>query len=230
MTPGTWYVRLPGNTTSCRCGSIWVRSLEGSGWTHSPPLSSDSGWQDSPGRSRHHHRAVLHNALEVARKWQLIERNPVTDVDPPKVERYEARVLSIHEVRVLLESSAEDRLHALYVLALYTGLREAEMLGLQWSAVDLENGTLRVERQLQRRDGRFVLVPPKTGAGRREIRLPGPALAALRAHRARQVAERLARGVGGFRTAGPRQRRVEAMAPSLGYGRSAEGAAARRQA
>ena len=80
----------------------------------------------------------------------------------------------------------------LMVLAL--GLRQGEALGLRWTDVDLERGTLRVQKQLQRIDGKLQLTEPKTERSRRTIALPGFALDALRGHRVRQLEERLVAG------------------------------------
>jgi integrase len=84
-----------------------------------------------------------------------------------------------------------DRLEALYVLALMTGLRRGELLGLRWSDVDLEGRRLVVRRSLQVNDeGRWVLGAPKTKHSRRPVLLTGTAVKALREHRDRQDIER----------------------------------------
>jgi integrase len=80
------------------------------------------------------------------------------------------------------------------MLAATCGTRRSETLGLTWSCVDLDAGTIRVERTLQRIDGALVLVPPKTERSRRAIPLPAFAVARLRQHRADQTRRRLALG------------------------------------
>ena len=82
-------------------------------------------------------------------------------------------------MRTLLEASRGDRLHALYVLVITTGMRQGEIIGLQWKDVDLDGNTLRVNRSVY--EG--VVSPPKTNAGRRTIRLSKLAVSALRQHR-----------------------------------------------
>ncbi|MGW4811668.1 site-specific integrase [Kitasatospora cineracea] len=84
------------------------------------------------------------------------------------------------------------RLHTLYVLALMLGMRRGELLGLRWSSVDLERGTLTVSTNLQRVDGELRLVLPKTLSSERTLPLPAPVLAALVDHRERQAVERAA--------------------------------------
>lgn len=146
-------------------------------------------------RSVHHVRAVLVNALGDAEKWGLVSRNVARLTDAPRVPTYEQRFLTTEEARAFLAAASGDRLEALYVLTLLTGLREGEALGLRWSDVDLETRTLRVTHALARIPGKGLqLVEPKTRSSLRALPLPDLALRALRAHRARQIEERLATG------------------------------------
>jgi integrase len=82
-------------------------------------------------------------------------------------------------------------LKALYVVAIYTGLRRGELLGLKWTDVDLDAGTLMVRRSLDV-DGTFKA--PKNRAARRTLKLTPRALDVLKAHKVRQNAERLQAG------------------------------------
>ena len=91
----------------------------------------------------------------------------------------------------MLSTARGDRLEALYVLAIHTGLRRSEILGLKWTDVDLGTGTLSVHRSLER-DGTFN--PPKRNKSRRTVKLTGQALETLKSHRARQNEERLRLG------------------------------------
>jgi integrase len=138
--------------------------------------------------------AVLRNALESAVRDELIPRN-VAKLVRVKTPTYEVgRGLTVDQARTLLRVAKGERLAALYVLAVYLGLRRAELLGLQWEDVDLEEGTLEVVRTLQRVDGALRFVPPKTRHSRRTVPLPGPCVDALKGHRTRQDKERLALG------------------------------------
>lgn len=153
----------------------------------------DGGLASSSVRYTH---AVLHRALKQALKWGLVPRNVAEAVDPPKVEQEEANALSPTEVMTLLSEARGERFEALYVLAVHTGLRQGELLGLRWDDVDLGSGTLRVVRQLQNvRDGSgLVFSPLKNGKGRRTIRLTNTAAKALRHHRKQQAEEKLRAG------------------------------------
>ena len=82
-----------------------------------------------------------------------------------------------------------DRLEALYILAVTTGLRQGELLGLKWDDIDLEVGTLQVRRTLTTAKGGPVLSASKTKGSRRTVRLSQTALEALRSHLERQLEE-----------------------------------------
>jgi integrase len=84
-----------------------------------------------------------------------------------------------------------DRLEALYVLAIHTGLRRSEILGIKWTDVDLEAGILSVQRSL---DTKGTFNPPKRNKSRRTVKLTDQATEALKGHRARQNEERLRLG------------------------------------
>ncbi len=143
--------------------------------------------------------AVLHAALEEAVRGDLIPRNPAAHANKPKVRQEEIEPLDADQARTFLDAARGDKFEALYVLCLMAGLRQGEALGLKWSDIDLDKGTLRVNRQLQRtrRDegtpGELVFSEPKN-ASRRTVGLPQRAVSALRSHRTRQLEEKLRAG------------------------------------
>jgi integrase len=144
--------------------------------------------------SVHHLHTVLHRALGQAHRWGLASRNVADLVDPPRIARKEMASLSQEEVVRLLQAAADDRLEALYVLAVTTGMRQGELLGLRWEDVDLKRQILRVRGSLQKmRDG-FKIVETKTAKSRRSVLLSPHAVEALRRHKTRQAAERLKLG------------------------------------
>jgi integrase len=132
---------------------------------------------------------TLHKALKQAVQDGLIPRNATEAVKAPQVRREEMRPLSGDQVKVLLEVARGDRLEALYVLAIHTGLRQGELLGLKWEDVDLESGTLRVRRTLVTAKGGPVLTAPKTKGSRRSVKLTQGAVEALRSHLKHQLQE-----------------------------------------
>ncbi len=138
--------------------------------------------------------AVLRRALNQALKWELLPRNVATLVEPPRVRRPEVQPLTTDQVQIFLEAIRGDRLEALYTLVLAVGLRQGEALGLHWTDLELDGGTLSVRTALQRIGGKLCLVEPKTARSRRTITLPPVVVSALRLHRARQLQERLLAG------------------------------------
>lgn len=135
-------------------------------------------------------RGTLRTALNHAVRWGYISRNPAAMVDGPRVEEYESHPFTLEEAREFLNAIRGDRLQALYSVALTLGLRQGEALGLRWQDIDLDQGVLHVTKQLQRIDGEFQLLEPKTKKSRRTIGLPAIAVRELRDHRDRQQRER----------------------------------------
>jgi integrase len=97
------------------------------------------------------------------------------------------RTLCAEETRRLLEAARGDRLEALYVLAVHTGMRQGELLGLKWQDVDLKDGTIQVRCSPTKSGTSLVLGSPKTVKSRGKIKLTAEATAALRVHRKRQL-------------------------------------------
>ena len=139
-------------------------------------------------------RGTLRTALSRAVKWGLVTRNVATLVDAPRIEHVERKMLTPVEVRRFLDAAKGDRLEALYTVAVALGLRQGECLGLKWDDVDLDARSLMVRRSLARYDGKLHLKEPKTASSRRRIDLPEVAVTALRAHKVRQLEERLLAG------------------------------------
>jgi integrase len=137
---------------------------------------------------------TLHTALERAVRWHLVHRNVAGLVDPPHVERKEVRILTPEQARTFLNAAKGDRLESLYWLALTTGMRRGEILGLRWQDVDLNEATLSVRVQLQRVGGKMQLVEPKTATSIRTIALPPVTIAALKRQRTRQYEEQVLAG------------------------------------
>lgn len=129
--------------------------------------------------------ALMHAALKQALRWELVINNVADLVDPPALTRKEFRALSAEEARAFLAAARESDHYALYVLALTTGMREGELLGLRWRDVNLEDRWLSVVQQAQRIGGEWTFTAPKTKSGRRRLALPAVAVTALREQRAR---------------------------------------------
>lgn len=142
-------------------------------------------------RTRKQARSVLRRALRDAVDLRLLQFNPLDGVRGPKVGRAQVTdVLSGDEARRLLEFVEGDRLEAAFRLALSTGLRRGEILGLQWGDVDLDGGMLTVRRAQKWSSAGVSYDTPKTEAARRTIPMPPSTIASLQRHRAAQRAER----------------------------------------
>lgn len=139
---------------------------------------------------------VLSRALRVAMQRGKIARNVATLVDPPAVKRpTTALPLTVDEARRVLQAAEQGRNSARWTVALAVGLRQSETLGLRWSDIDLDVGTLTVRRGLHRVAGKgLVYEEPKAERSRRTLALPAQLVEALRRHRVVQLEEREAAG------------------------------------
>lgn len=136
-----------------------------------------------------HHRAFLRVALNHALAEGYIERNAAALAKPPRAERREIVPLTPEQARAFLAAVRGDRLEALYLTALTTGLRQGELLGLTWPDIDTTGRSLTVRVALQRVGGRLELVEPKTERSRRTVALTPGTASALDAHKRRQATE-----------------------------------------
>src|ERR671913_2339667 len=134
--------------------------------------------------------ALLHKALKQAAHDGLVPRNITETVKAPRQSRKEISTLTREQARHFLNAAKGDRLAALYLLAIHTGLRQGELLGLKWHDVDLDRGTLQVRRILSAAKEGPTFTTPKSNKGR-SVRLTTQAVQALRDHRTRQAEEKL---------------------------------------
>jgi integrase len=136
---------------------------------------------------------TLQKALSQAVRDDLIPRN-VAAGERPHSTRHAApdrvKALSPAQVRALLDAARGTRNEALYIVALHTGLRQGELLGLRWA--DVDDGKVAVRRALKITAHGLNFGPPKNTASRRSVTLNRTAAGALRAHKARQTQERIA--------------------------------------
>jgi integrase len=135
---------------------------------------------------------ILHHALKQAVRWGLLTRNVTEAVDPPREATPEYITWNQQQAAAFLAVADEHELAALWRLALLTGMRRGEMLGLKWEDLDLGKGLLAVKRTLSRgTGGAYTFGTPKTAHGRRSIALPRSAVESLQKHRLQQLERRL---------------------------------------
>ena len=128
---------------------------------------------------------VLSKSLNDAVRLGIVSRNVVAAVERPRATKYEAQALSWSEVHEFLDQIPDPVYLTLVLLDLQTGLRRSELLGLQWSDVDLSTGALSVQRALIKLpSGEMELTVPKNGRGR-VVALPEESVESLLVHRQR---------------------------------------------
>lgn len=182
ITPTLGHMKLKA-LTPAHVRGLYRKKLDGNPDKKIKPLSP---------RTVQYVHTTLNKALKQATDDGLIPRNAAASVKAPRPKRKEIKPLNREQVRALFEAAAGHRLEALYTVAVTAGLREGELLALRWEDVDLEATTpmLQIRRTLsEARSGR-IFEAPKSGKGR-NIRLTRKAVEALRAHRKRQLEEKM---------------------------------------
>ncbi|MGW1257529.1 tyrosine-type recombinase/integrase [Streptomyces sp. NPDC002513] len=147
--------------------------------------------------------SVLKSALEHAVREEEIPRNVARNVrtGTPRPRRFNP--LTADEARQFLAAAQGHRLAALFELALRTGLRKGELLGLRWEDLDLDGGTASIRRTLQRtRSSGLAGLPTKTISSERRIALPASCVTSLRAHHAQQEPQETEQAGAGWRASG----------------------------
>ena len=115
----------------------------------------------SPKTVRNIHQ-IIASAMKLAKEQKLILADPTEGCALPKLEHKEMKTLPIEQLTSFLREAKESGVFEMYYVELATGLRRGELLGLKWEDIDLENGSLRVKRQIARIDGEIVEAPLKT--------------------------------------------------------------------
>ncbi|MBR7837454.1 site-specific integrase [Actinospica durhamensis] len=135
---------------------------------------------------------VLVAALSHAVREEYLHRNVAALVQVPTGrDGHKPRALTLDQARALLEAASDHRLYALVHLALLTGMRRGELLGLRWQDIDFDAGTLTIGQTLMRLVGTGItFAPPKTPSSKRVVALTDSVLTVLRHHKRRQNRER----------------------------------------
>lgn len=141
----------------------------------------------SPDMVRSTHK-VLSTALTHAVQLGMIGRNPCKATSPPKADPKEMQILDEDQIQVLLTNalSRKDPFFPLYYLAIHTGMRQGELVGLKWEDIDWKGLTLEVRRQIVRyQDGSYAITKPKSRSAFRTIALGKQAIEVLHKQEAR---------------------------------------------
>ena len=140
------------------------------------------------------HHNLLSSIFSYAQRLELIEKNPVQLVPSPKAKRPKNNFLSEKQVNDLLQASEGLWIHDYIKVAVSTGLRRGEMLGLEWSAVDLKNKKLSITQALKRTSQGIELGEPKTESSRRSIAITDDIVAVFKKIKKEQARRKLALG------------------------------------
>lgn len=194
IRPNTWsqYAQISRQHIFPILGSLQLNDLE----PHHVQTFYSKKFEDGVGQStRGMIHSVLHRAMNVALDWGFIRRNPVTSIKKPKQDKREMQFLTSEEAFRFLNVAKKNRYAALYYLAIATGMRQGEILGLKWGDLDFQSGRLQIQRQLQRVRGQALLfTQPKSASSRRIVLLGSKTLDRLRDHLKNQKMERLFAG------------------------------------
>jgi len=116
---------------------------------------------------------MLSKALSDAVRWKLISFNVCKDVKPPRAKKYETHPLTHEQAMILLAAAKGQKFEALLTLAVTTGMREGEILGLRWDDINATDCTLSIRRTVYRVKGKGVVEgKPKTESSKAKITLP----------------------------------------------------------
>ena len=139
---------------------------------------------------------VLHRALGHAATWGVVGTNVAALVSPPPEPESEITILTEEQIGTVLRHLEGRTLRPIISFLLGTGARRGEALALRWKDVDLEKGTVRIERSIEQTKAGLRIKAPKTKHGRRNVSISPWLVAELKAHRMRQQERRLSLGQG----------------------------------
>jgi integrase len=131
---------------------------------------------------------ILHKALKQAVRWGLVVRNVTEMVESPRRRKREFATWDSDQVASFLIAAKQDDYAALWPLAIFTGMRRGELLGIKWEDLDLNKGTLSIRRTYSRgKRGSWAVGAPKTKSSNRQVALPRLLVEGLRSQRTHQL-------------------------------------------
>jgi integrase len=153
----------------------------------------DSGYSGAYIRQMHN---LLNQAFDQAVRWSLIKVNPVKNAKPPKVKSEEKITWTVDEVNRFLNLIKNSSMEIPYLLAIFTGMRRGEVLGLKWDDVDFENKKIRIKRSLCFVSGKgLIFKEPKTKKSKRQISISQHVVNVLKKHKQKQEFQKEKLGV-----------------------------------
>lgn len=138
---------------------------------------------------------IIHSSLKQALKWQLVIRNVADSVEPPKAKKYKAKFLTDEQTERLLEIAKTTDIYVPIVIAVYTGARRGEILGLNWNNINFEKGYIRIIDNLCATNNGLIIKQPKTNNGIRTIAISNTLIKILKKHKIRQLENKMRLGI-----------------------------------
>ena len=130
---------------------------------------------------------IVAQAFEQAIKWKKLSSNPVDNAEPPAIKKEEMKIWSPQEIKLFLHYCTDERYRMIFLLAIYTGMRSGEILGLKWSDIDFEKKKINVKRSLAYiPHKRYIFTMLKTKNAKREIPIPQLIIDELLKHQKQQ--------------------------------------------
>lgn len=129
---------------------------------------------------------IIHSGLSQAIKWQLLSKNVANNVEPPKPDKYQANFLDKNEISLLITLLKGTYIYIPVMIAIATGMRRGEILGLTWENINLRKKTINVVQAVYQLNGELLTLPPKTDNSIRVIGIPRKLVRILKRHKKQQ--------------------------------------------
>ena len=137
---------------------------------------------------------VVSSALKAAVTWELVAKNVAESISPPRVPETPQQTWTADNAQTFLRSISKHRLHPLYVLAIVTGMRRGEILGLRWQDIDWDKSTIHIVQSMVATPEGPIITDTKTSSGKRSVVIYDGLLALLKEHREKYFEEAVLRG------------------------------------
>jgi integrase len=137
---------------------------------------------------------ILRMLLKIAKKWDLIQKDVASMIEPPKNKKKEMKVWSISQVNEFLQTCTHSRYHPVFFLAAYTGMRKGEIIALKWDDIDFENKIIHVNKTLYKLSTGYSLDTPKSPSAVRSIYFDEEIENVLKRQKIKQKEEKLKNG------------------------------------
>jgi integrase len=134
--------------------------------------------------------SLIKNALKYACIWRILKENPAQYVQPPKVPKPQTRAFTAEEARNFLLCAENDRFYLMFLLAIFTGLRQGELRGLRWSDIDMDNCTISVKQTVRKSGAKSIYKEPKTPGSYAMVTFDSAFVDPLKEHHKLQMKER----------------------------------------